>query len=74
MPHEVPQGPGEKLGNDSFEFDSTNYLLIADYYSQFIIIRRMKSTTTNTTVNVTKQVFHDYGIPKTVMSDGGLQF
>ena len=34
LPHEVPQGPWEKLGIDFFEFQSTTYLLIADYYSR----------------------------------------
>ena len=31
LPHEVPQGPWEKLRIDFFEFQSTTYLLIADY-------------------------------------------
>ena len=31
LPHEVPQGPWEKLGIEIFEFQSTTYLLIADY-------------------------------------------
>ena len=35
-----PQGPWEKMGTDFFEFESTNYLLIADYYTQFPIIRK----------------------------------
>ncbi|PFX13811.1 Retrovirus-related Pol polyprotein from transposon opus [Stylophora pistillata] len=29
LPHEVPQGPWERLGIDFFEFQSTTYLLIA---------------------------------------------
>ena len=35
MPHEIPQGPWEKIGVVYFEFEFTKYLLIADYYSQF---------------------------------------
>ena len=67
-----PHGPWEKRGADFFE--STNYLLIADYYSQFAIIWRMIITKTNATIDVMKQVFSEYGIPKTVMSDRGPQF
>ena len=48
MPHEVPQGPWEKLGVDFFEFHSTTYLLIADYYSSFPVVRRVRSTNAST--------------------------
>ena len=54
MPHEVPQEPWEKIGADFFQFESTNYLLIADYYSQFPIIRRMMSTMSNATIDMMK--------------------
>ena len=74
IPHEVPQGPWEKLGIDFFEFNSCNYLMIADYYSRFPVIRRVRSTTTTATVDTLKQVFSEYGVPKLVMSDNGPQF
>ena len=74
MPHEVPQGPWEKIGIDYFEFQSANYLMIADYYSRFPVIRRTRSTTTSATIDILKQVFSEYGVPKTVMSDNGPQF
>ena len=74
LPHKVPQGPWEKLGIDFFEFQSTTYLLIADYYSRFPVIRRVCSTTTGTTSEILKQVFSEYGVPKTVMSDNGPPF
>ena len=74
MPHEVAQGPLEKIGADFFNLESNNYLLIADYYSQFLIIRRMRSIMTNATTDVMKQVFREYGIPKIVMSGRGLVF
>ena len=72
MPHEVPQRPWEKLAIDIdfFEFQSSSYLLIADYYSRFPVIRRVRSTIrASATINILKQVFSEYGVPKTVMSD-----
>ena len=74
MPHEGLQGSWEKIGADLFEFESTNYLLIADYYSWFPIIRRIKSTMTSAITDVMKQVFTVYGIPKTMISDRGSVF
>ena len=73
-PHEAPQGPWEKLAIDFFEFQSNSYLLIADYYSRFPVIRRVRSTTASATIDILKQEFSEYGIPKTVMSDNGPQF
>ena len=74
MPHEVPQGPWEKLGVNFFEFQSTTYLLIADYYSRFPVIRKLQSITASATIAMLKEVFSEYGVPKTVMSDNGPPF
>ena len=74
VPHEVPQGPWEKLGIDFFEFQSIKYLLIADYYSRFPVTRKVRSTTASATIDTLKQVFSEYGVPKTVMSDNGPPF
>ena len=38
-PHEVPAGPWRRLGLDYFDWNSTKYLLIADYYSRLPILR-----------------------------------
>jgi len=62
--HEVPQEPWEKLGIDFFEFRSTTYLLIADYYSRFPMIRKLRSTITSATNEILKQVFSEYGVPE----------
>ena len=37
---EVPPGAWEKLGKNLFKFQSTSYLLIADYYRWFLVIRK----------------------------------
>jgi hypothetical protein len=39
MPHDVPAGPWEKLGMDIFELKGVHYLLIADYFSKFPVVR-----------------------------------
>ena len=38
MPHEVPQGPYQKLGSDIFSFEGKYYLLTSCYYSRFFEI------------------------------------
>ena len=48
--------------------------MIADYYSRFPVIRRVRSTTASATINILKQIFSEYGVPKAVMSEKGPQF
>ena len=74
MPHEIPQGPWGKIGVCFFECQSTNYLIIIDYYSRFLNVIGVRSTTVNATINTMKQVFSEYVIPKIVMSDNGTKF
>ena len=74
LPHEVPQGPWEKLGIDFFEFQSTTYLLIADYYSRFPVIWKVHSTNASATTKILTQVSSEYGVPQTVMTDNSPLF
>ena len=74
LPREVPQGHWEKLGIYFFEFQSTTYFLIADYYRRFPVIRKIRSTNTSATTEILKQVFSEYGVPQTVMTDNGPPF
>ena len=74
LPHEVPQGPWERLGIDFFEFQSTTYLLIADYCSRFPVVRKVRSTTASATIETLKQVFSEFGVPQSVMTDNGPPF
>jgi len=74
LPHEVPQGPWKKLGIDFFQFQSTTYLLIADYYSWFPVGIKVHSTTASPTTEILKQVFSEFGVTKTIMTENGPPF
>ena len=73
-PHGVPTGPWEKLGMDLFEFQGAHYLLIADYFSKFPIARKLRSMTSAEVIGHCKEVFSEYGVPRTVYTDQGTQF
>ena len=74
MSHETPPHPWYKLGVDFFEFQGKQFILIADYFSRFPVVRHMNTTTAKSTVKVMKTIFAEYGVPVEVMSDQGPQF
>ena len=67
--YEVPAGPWKRLGIDYFKWNQQRYLLIADYYSRFPIIRSVSKMST-----VLKTIFSDYGLPEELVSGQGSQF
>ena len=71
--HEIPKQPWIKIAADLFELQSTHYLLVADYYSRFPIIRRLSGLSSQSVIGQMKSIFSEYGIPMTVMSDNGPQ-
>ena len=75
QPHDIPSRAWEVVGTDLFNCNNHEYLIIADYYSKFPIIRKMIGlTTSNMVISIMKQVFSEHGIPSRVVSDNGPQY
>ena len=75
LPHEIPSKPWEIVGTDLFHFNGSEYLIIADYYSKFPVVRKMPNQfTSGVIIGATKQIFSEYGIPRRVISDNGPQY
>ncbi|GFS01193.1 Pol polyprotein [Elysia marginata] len=72
--HDEGKTPWEKVGLDFCEFGDRQYLIVVDYFSNFIEVEHMTSTTTTHTISKLKQLFARYRIPKTIVSDNGTQF
>ena len=73
-PHEVGTLPWEKIGADLCEIDGENYLVVVDYFSNFIEIDFLTTTTTLQIVRKLKGMFARWGIPCQIMTDCGSQF
>jgi len=71
---DVPTRPWETLSSDLFEFRGKQYLLIADQYSKFPVIRQLNSTTSAAIINHLKSIFSEYGIPSRIITDNGPQY
>ena len=70
--HEVPPVPWSKLDTDIFHYESQPYLLIVDYTSRFLIVRKVKSMSAQHVAEHFKSIFSEYGWPDTLVSDNGL--
>ena len=62
------------MATDLFELNGTTYLLLVDYYSRYIEVQKLKSTTSASIITALKAVFSRHGIPATVVSDNGPQY
>ena len=73
-PTELPDKPWLKVGTDLFMWKQATYLLVIDYYSRFIEIAKLSSTTSEEVITHIKSIFARHGIPQTVILDNGPQY
>ena len=74
-PHEIPTRPWQVVGTDLFYFEQCEYLIVADYYTKFPVVRCVRgSCTASVVVSLTKQIFSEYGCPERIISDNGPQY
>ena len=71
---ELPEYPWQKVGSDLFELKGVHYLLVVDYFSHFVEISKMSSTTSASIISALKSIFSRYGIPLVFISDNGPQY
>ena len=69
--HEVPPVLWSKVATDIFHYESQPYLLIVDYTSRFLIVRRLKSMSAQHITEHFKSIFSECGWPDTIVSDNG---
>ena len=75
MPQPAPSLPWEKVGDNLIcELNGRNFLILVDYYSNFIEIDCLRETTSEQIINACKAQFARHGIPYIVLSDNGPQF
>ena len=74
LPSSLPDLPWQRVAADFFEFKSHTYLLVVDYYSHYIEVALMSSTTTSQTILHLRSIFARHGVPEELVSDNGPQF
>lgn len=74
---ELPNGPWQHIAVDLMtpSLPSGDHLFVAvDYYSRYIEVEHMKSTTTDKIIRSLKRMFLTHGLPLSISSDNGPQF
>ena len=73
QPHEIPDGPWQKLGMDFFDLQGKCYILICDYFSKFPYMFSCK-TSWGSLKDRLIDLFSNEGYPKEIISDNGSPF
>ena len=69
-----PDRPWWRHALDYCEWKGDSYLVLVDYFSRFILARKMMDTSAKALVETCNEWFGMFGIPNTVVSDNGAQF
>ena len=72
--HYLTMHPWERVASDLFELNSTTYLLVVDYYSRYVEVQMLNSTSSASVITALKAIFSRHGIPTTLVSDNGQQY
>lgn len=66
IPSEIPPVAWHTIGADLFALDSSEYLVVADYYSKYPFVRQIPRAQSNSTtvVRIMRQLLSEQGIPK----------
>ena len=74
QPTSLPSRPWERIAADLFELNKRHYLVVIDYYSRWIEIKVLPSTSSNAVIGRLKDIFSSHGIADELVSDNGPQF
>ena len=67
---EVPH-PWHTLGSDLFYFQRIDFLVVVDYFSKYLIVRKIPSSTTSAVIRELGMIFSEFGNPLVFRSDNG---
>uniref|UniRef100_A0A131YJ66 RNA-directed DNA polymerase n=1 Tax=Rhipicephalus appendiculatus TaxID=34631 RepID=A0A131YJ66_RHIAP len=74
LDRDVPVRPWEQLAVDFFHCQGNTYILVVDYFSKYVEVKRMETTTASSVIMVLKDIFARFGIPNVLISDQGPPF
>lgn len=73
-PTDFPAHPWQHIATDLMMFRNKQYLVVVDYFSRYIEMALLNSTTSTSIITHLKSFFSRHGIPMSLMSDNGPQY
>lgn len=74
IPTPMPARPWQRIATDLMEFKKVQYLVVVDYYSRYIELSKLESTSSASIINHLKSIMARHGVPETLVSYNGPQF
>ena len=71
--HEIPDRPWSRVAADLFSLHGKNYIVLVDYYSNFLEVSELPDTTACSVIQFLKERFSRHGIPDCLVTDNGSQ-
>ena len=68
---EVPPHPWYTVGSDLFYFQRIDFLVVVDYFSKYLIIRKIPNSTSSAVIKELGMIFSEFGKPQIFRSDNG---
>ena len=72
--HSIPDRPWSKIAANPFEFKGEHFLVLADYYSDWIEFDKMRDQTATETIALLLKQFSRWGLPDEIVTDCGKNF
>ena len=72
--HELPDRPWSRVAADQFKLHGKDYIVLVDFYSDFIEVKKLEENTSSSVIEFLKEQFSRYGTLDTVVTDNGPQF
>ena len=72
--HPIPTRPWSRVGCDIFQFQGRQFLILVDYYSNFIEVEKLDSLNSKTVIRILKANAARYGLMDVLITDNGPQF
>ncbi|XP_045764401.1 uncharacterized protein K02A2.6-like [Maniola jurtina] len=69
LPHDIPDVPWFKLGSDIFEYRKKYFLILVDYFSNFVEVTELNSINSKSIIKAMKEQFARHGIPNELLTD-----
>ena len=71
VPSEIPPHAWHALGTDLFYWKHTDFLVLGDYFSKYLIVRKLPTSTSSAVCKEISNIITEFGKPYIIRCDNG---